>query len=150
GVLAVAFSPDGDVLAATAADGTVRLWDVKTWKALASRGRHDAPAWALAFSPDGKLLASGSNDKTAKVWDVFGMQKLGAASGSVPSWIGAVAVLDTAEVRPTALAYAPDCKAVVVGTGNGAVQLRDAKTGEVLFALSGHEKPVTCVAFAPD
>ncbi len=74
-VYAVAFSPDGTILASAGGDlgkrlGELKLWDVATRKELASLEGHRDELRAVAFSPDGKLLASGGYDKTVKLWDV--------------------------------------------------------------------------------
>lgn len=67
---ALAFSPNGKLLAAGGEDYSIQLWDVTTGKDLASFIGHEGWIHCLAFSPDGKTLASGSEDKTIKLWDV--------------------------------------------------------------------------------
>jgi hypothetical protein len=66
-VLAVAFSPDGRMLA-TASDRDLRLWNVATQQqASAPLG---VGAFGLAFSPDGRTLASAGNDEVVRLWSV--------------------------------------------------------------------------------
>ena len=63
------FSPQGDRLATAAADGTIRLWEVASWKEQLTITSHSDWVMAVAWSSDGAKLASGSRDKTAKVFD---------------------------------------------------------------------------------
>ncbi len=66
---ALAFSPDGRILAA-AAEGTIRLSDAATGKELAVlKAGRTSPVRDLAFSPDGKTLVSGGS-RAALLWDV--------------------------------------------------------------------------------
>src|SRR5262249_26559035 len=68
-LLQAAFTADGRLLAAGAADGTVRLWDAATGKALATLQGHKDAVHAVAVAGDGVLLAAGGGDGTVKVWE---------------------------------------------------------------------------------
>ncbi|MFB8043123.1 WD40 repeat domain-containing protein [Streptomyces hydrogenans] len=71
GVWAVAFSPDGHLLATGHGAKTVQLWDtVAQRRAGPALFGHTDRVTSVAFSPDGRLLATGSEDATARLWDV--------------------------------------------------------------------------------
>ena len=71
-VKSVAFSPDGKTLASGSQDKTIKLWDVRSSKNIATLTGHDGDVESVAFSPDGKTLASASDDMTIKLWNVVG------------------------------------------------------------------------------
>jgi WD40 repeat protein len=68
GVLAVAFRPDGKLLASGGKDFTLRLWDAETGAEAKTLEGHKGSVCSVAFSPDGQFLASGSEDKTIRIW----------------------------------------------------------------------------------
>src|SRR5580693_1930435 len=68
-VNAVAFSPDGTLLAAGYGDGTVRLWVTATGTERGPALRTGSgPVTAVAFSPDGAILAGANADGTILRW----------------------------------------------------------------------------------
>lgn len=71
-VRAVAFHPDGTLLASGGDDDSIRLWqfNVDQWGEHQLLRGHTGAVMAIAFSPDGQLLASGSADHTIRLWDL--------------------------------------------------------------------------------
>ncbi len=69
---ALAFSPDGALLATANDDHTVRLWAVATGELVHTLNGHADSVNAVAFSPDGTVLASAGADMddTVRVWSV--------------------------------------------------------------------------------
>jgi WD40 repeat protein len=61
-IYALAFSPDGGLLASGSADTSIRLWDVATGKELKAVTSNFGSVRAVTFSADGKTIATGGND----------------------------------------------------------------------------------------
>lgn len=66
----VTFSPDGRHIASASFDNSVKLWDGRDGKFIASLRGHVAPVYQCAWSADCRLLVSCSKDTTLKVWDI--------------------------------------------------------------------------------
>ncbi|MFQ4138632.1 WD40 repeat domain-containing protein [Nodosilinea sp. PGN35] len=106
-VRTVALSADGQWVASSADDQTLRLWSTATGQSQWV-GATPTPATLLRFSPDGRWLASATPGGIA-LWDV--------ATGSV------AADLDNAPDSPSALLFAPNGEWIVVGARDGTIGL---------------------------
>jgi WD40 repeat protein len=71
-VIAVAFSPDGTLLAAAGTDRHILLWNLATRQAVGTPFPADpgGSVSGVAFSPDGKLLATADTDGTERMWQM--------------------------------------------------------------------------------
>jgi WD40 repeat protein/DNA-binding SARP family transcriptional activator len=76
---AVAFSPDGRLLATGGGSGLVRFWDARTGKQVGG-SLLASPGYVLSigFAPDGKLLVTAGTDGATRLWNVRGRTPVGS------------------------------------------------------------------------
>ncbi|MFJ7203936.1 helix-turn-helix domain-containing protein [Streptomyces sp. NPDC098789] len=131
-----AFSPDGRLLAAAEADGTVRIWDTARRRLLNTLAGHDGSVFAVVFSPDGRLIASAGADRTVRVWQAATGEPYAKLTGHVGSVF--------------ALAFAPDGRELASASADRTVALWNVASRQRDAVLEGHQDFVNAVAFSPD
>ena len=138
-VEAVAFSPDGRLIASASRDKTVKLWDVANQQLRKNLTKHKDVVYAVAFSPDGRTLATSSRDYTIKLWSVASGENFATFEISKDRYIYA-----------EALAFSPDGKYLALACLDYTIRLYDVDTLSEADTLRGHNGAVTAVAFSPD
>ncbi|MBI1296535.1 hypothetical protein GC175_16395 [bacterium] len=67
---ALAWHPNGDILAAGTMSGEIRLWQGADHQPAGTLIGHSRPVYRIAFSPDGNTLFSGGEDGLIHLWNV--------------------------------------------------------------------------------
>ncbi|MCZ6601724.1 MAG: WD40 repeat domain-containing protein [Planctomycetota bacterium] len=130
-VRALAYSPDGKMLASGGDAGDIIFWDSTTGEKIAAFDAHKEGIGQIAFSPDGQRLLSAGGD--VAIWGVpdAGLRQRFSISGCRHAvW----------SANGSRLAYA---------NKDGAVLIRSASTGKVEKSLRRSEG-IQALAFAPD
>lgn len=68
--LAVAFSPNGKVVAVGHEDGAISIYSLESNERLRTLAGQNAAVNSLKFAPDGKTLVSGGRDGVIRVWSI--------------------------------------------------------------------------------
>ncbi|MEU3912023.1 protein kinase [Streptomyces sp. NPDC029721] len=147
-VLALAFSPDGHVLASGSRDRTVRLWAVSDPARITPLGPpltgHIADVMTVRFAPDGRTLATGSADDSVRLWDV-----------SDPGHPAPLGQPLTGHAQPvTDMRFRPDGRILATASYDGTVRLWDVSSPSTLppsaQSLTGYAGGFDQVRFSPD
>ena len=146
GVSAVAFSPDGNVLAGASTHrlgGEILLWDVNNEKLIKSL---NAPMYVfdLIFSDDGTKLASTASMGEVQIWDISDTENYPVITNTrleFESWY-----------QTQLIELSPDMRLIAITPKNFdnnsfTIQLWDATTGQLLHTLTGHTQRIESMAF---
>ncbi|MBD1877302.1 CHAT domain-containing protein [Coleofasciculus sp. FACHB-T130] len=139
-VIDVSFSPNGQMLASTGDDGTVRLSDLhgnELFKSEVSKER----VRSVKFSPKGQILATGAEDGIIKLWDFNGKLLTNFSKTKFPKQKKGV----------YNITFSPDGKKIAAGSGDGIVLLWSLE-GNSLITFPAHNtnSKVWGISFSPD
>ena len=174
-VAALAFSPDGNLLAAAASDAGIHLFDAGSWNHRSTLKTGGSPANAIAFAADGKILvgASGSHLLFWDIQDPLPQRRIAAHRGETIACLfgvdtdtlfsaGDKRVLvwkvkdgktvftrDDHKGRVTALGISDDQRLLASAAQDKSIFLRNTIDAGLLHRIDNLNRPAECLALGP-
>lgn len=138
GMNAIAYSPDGTKIITGADDGKIKIWDARSGFAIVTFSQHMAAVTALKFSQRGNVLFSASLDGSVRAWDLLRYRNFRTFTAS-------------RRVQFTSLAVDPSGELICAGSiDDFDIHVWNVQSSQLVDRLSGHEGPVSDLAFSPD
>ncbi|XP_011404778.1 PREDICTED: periodic tryptophan protein 2 homolog [Amphimedon queenslandica] len=134
---AMCYSPDGQLIATGGDDGKVKLWNTSSGFCFVTFSEHTAPVTSVLFNASCKFVVSGSLDGTVRAYDLQRYRNFRTLASPRP-----------VQFRSLAL----DISGEVVAAGSVdtfEIFVWSMKNGRLLEILTGHEGPVSGLAFSP-
>ncbi len=138
-VRAVAFSPDGALIAAAGGlpgqKGEIKLWNAASRTLLQTISGHRDCIYAAVFSPDGKTLATASYDKLIELWDTTTGKELRTLKDHIDAIY--------------ALVFSPDGTRLISASADRSIKVWNPTTGERLYTMSEPIDGLNALAISP-
>ncbi len=135
-VLALTFSPDGELIASASADKLVHLIDTDSGSVVKSLEGHTGHMMAVDWNRNGSTIATASADRSYRIWDLVS-GKMSRKVMNMPHEL-------------TALKFVGDTMQFVVACGNGTVRLVDGNNVRTVRTFSSRGEFLSSVGVSPD
>ncbi|KAL5499177.1 PWP2 [Sanghuangporus vaninii] len=133
----LSYSPDGQHVATGGDDGKVKVWNTTSGFCFITFSEHSAAVSQVEFAKQGQVLFSASLDGTVRAFDLIRYRNFRTFTSPSP-------------VQFSCLAVDPSGEVIAAGsTDSFQIFLWSVQTGKLLDILSGHEGPVSGLAFSP-
>lgn len=133
----LSYSPDGQHIATGGDDSKVKVWNTISGFCFVTFSEHSAAVSAVEFAKQGQVLFSASLDGTVRAFDLIRYRNFRTFTSPSP-------------VQFSCLATDPSGEVIAAGsTDSFQIFMWSVQTGKLLDVLSGHEGPVSLLAFQP-
>ncbi|MCJ1422755.1 hypothetical protein MMC29_000635 [Sticta canariensis] len=134
---ALAYSPDGQRIITASDDGKIKVWDTQSGFCVVTFTEHSGGVTACEFAKRGNVLFSASLDGSIRAWDLIRYRNFKTFTSPMRLSFSSMAVDPSGEV------------VCATSLDSFEIYIWSVQTGQLLDQLSGHEGPVTSLAFAP-
>ncbi|KAG2754396.1 WD40 repeat-like protein [Suillus brevipes Sb2] len=123
-----------DVMSPGWVGSSIKIWDAKTGKLVATLGHRTDEVSCLAWTKDGKTLISGSLDTSIRTWNTTNWKQ--------------IAVLDEHNDAVRAIAISPNDRILASASYDRTARLWNLDSGQPICSPIQHADEVNCVSFS--
>ncbi|KAK2748503.1 hypothetical protein FQN57_000636 [Myotisia sp. PD_48] len=135
---ALVYTPDGRRIITAADDGKIKVWDINTGFCIVTFTEHRSGVTACQFTKRGNVLFTASLDGSVRAWDLVRYRNFRTFTAPTRQSFSSLAVDPSGEI-------------VCAGSLDSFdIHVWSVQTGQLLDQLSGHEGPISSLAFAAD
>lgn len=132
------YSPDGQIIATGGDDGKVKLWNSASGFCFVTFVEHVSAITGISFAKNGHILITSSLDGTVRAFDLTRYRNFRTFTSPSPVQFSCVAIDSSGEIICAGCVDSFD------------IYTWSVQTGSLLDILSGHEGPVSGLAFMPN
>jgi WD40 repeat protein len=176
GITSVVWSPDGERIAAACWDSTIKVWEARSGRRLATLRGSQGGVVTLAWNPDSRQLASGGRDRAIRIWDSLDASQTRVLTGDLEDVVSVAWSPDGARLASASgdfgvqvnvwdantgeqrlsipisgfmrsIAWSADGRRLAAGGNDGSISIWDSADGREISVLEGHGGTISSVAW---